>query len=79
MIELEVDSLAISLHSINEKIYNDITGLNLYDVLPNVSYALEKFNNTKQKIQIWRIKPLKNMLQEDEKDKKKFRTFWTKH
>lgn len=79
MIELEVDSLAISLHSINEKIYNDITGLNLYDVLPNVSYALEKFDNTKQKIQIWRIKPLKNMLQEDEKDKKKFSDYISKY
>lgn len=72
LIRLKVDSLAISLHSINEEIYNEITGLSLTSVLPNVTYALEKYKNYNGKIQLWRIKPLLNMKQETPADERKY-------
>lgn len=75
LIELKLDSLVISLHSINEKIYNDITGLNLSNILPNVTYALKKYSNTNLKIQLWRIKPLNNMIQETDEDKSNFQRY----
>ena len=75
LIELNVDSLAISLHSIDKDIYKSITGLDLDTVLPNVTYALEKYKSTEQKIQIWRIKPLKNMEQETKSCEKRFQKY----
>ena len=75
LIELKVDSLAISLHSINKKIYNEITGLPLKKVLPNVTYALEKYQKYNGKIQLWRIKPLSNMKQETKNDEKMYQEY----
>ena len=75
LIELKVDSLAISLHSINKDIYKSITGLDLNTVLPNVNYALEQYRKTNKKIQIWRIKPLNNMNQEKKEDEARFNQY----
>ena len=75
LIELNVDSLAISLHSINEDIYNEITGLSLDNVLPNVTYALEKYKKYSGKIQLWRIKPFSNMKQETREDENKYQEY----
>ena len=75
LIELKVDSLAISLHSMNKEIYNKITGLSLNNVLPNVTYALEQYKKTNAKIQLWRIKPLSNMKQETKKDEEIYKEY----
>lgn len=75
LIELGLDSLAISLHSVNGKIYNEITGLDLSTVLPNVTYALEKYKKNEKKIQLWRIKPLANMRQETKRDGCRFQEY----
>ena len=75
LISLEIDSLAISLHSVNKEIYNEITGISLDKVLPNVTYVLEKYKNYNGKIQLWRIKPLSSIKQETKADEKEYQEY----
>lgn len=78
LINLRLDSLAISLHSLNDDIYHSITGIKLERVLQNVIPSLEMLRESNVYTQIWRVKPTHNMKQETMFDQEKFEEFSNK-
>lgn len=75
LFNLEIDEISVSLHSLNPIIYNQITGLNLNDVFPNVKCLLEKCKSSNIIIEIWRVYAPVGMLRDTEEDMINFNEF----
>lgn len=70
-----LNSLAISLHTLNRTLYKTIMGLELAIILPKIKRALTTLGHGNVDTQIWRVLPPPGIARETEMDQKMFKEF----
>lgn len=75
LINAGLSNIAISLHSLNEKIFKEITGNDLSIILPDLVEALDYLLYAPIEVEIWRVKHPNNEMQEDLEDRRIFDIF----
>jgi sulfatase maturation enzyme AslB (radical SAM superfamily) len=67
-IDSGLNTLAISLHSLDYDKYFRLTGLRLEEVLPRIKDALSVLDGTRVKVEIWRVSRLDGSLLKSDKE-----------